>query len=127
LIRWRSFSKDLRRRDAREACDPERIVRRGDRLTRTISEITSTIQVAWLGLLMLSNSVSIDPALKSPPKAIGSGRKSSFLGCLAYSMHELLLHVPTNAPQLFVFGTGRRIRQSPRKIDFSGLELERGF
>jgi hypothetical protein len=23
----------------------------------------------------------------------------------------------------FVFGTGERIRQSPRKIDFSGLEL----
>jgi hypothetical protein len=29
-------------------------------------------------------------------------------------------------PQRFVFGTGERIRQSPRKIDFSGLELERG-
>jgi hypothetical protein len=28
---------------------------------------------------------------------------------------------------IFVFGTGGRIRQSPRKIDFSGLELERGF
>jgi hypothetical protein len=29
--------------------------------------------------------------------------------------------------EAFVFGTGRRIRQSPRKIDFWGLELERGF
>jgi hypothetical protein len=27
----------------------------------------------------------------------------------------------------FVFGTGGRIRQSPRKIDFSDLELKRGF
>jgi hypothetical protein len=26
-----------------------------------------------------------------------------------------------------VFGTGKRIRQSPRKIDFSGLDDERGF
>jgi hypothetical protein len=31
-------------------------------------------------------------------------------------------------PEPFVFGTGRRIRQSPPpKIDFSDLELERGF
>jgi hypothetical protein len=30
-------------------------------------------------------------------------------------------------PQLFVFGLGRRIRQSSLKIDFSGLEVERGF
>jgi hypothetical protein len=26
-----------------------------------------------------------------------------------------------------VFGIGGRTRQSPRKIDFSGLELKRGF
>jgi hypothetical protein len=30
-------------------------------------------------------------------------------------------------PKLFVSGTGERIRQTPIKIDFSGLELERGF
>jgi hypothetical protein len=30
-------------------------------------------------------------------------------------------------PELFVCGTAKRIRQSPRKIDFSGLEVERGF
>ena len=27
----------------------------------------------------------------------------------------------------FVFGTGGRIREHPRKIDFSNLELDRGF
>jgi len=30
-------------------------------------------------------------------------------------------------PESFVFETGGRIRQSPRTIDFSALEQERGF
>jgi hypothetical protein len=32
-------------------------------------------------------------------------------------------HMGREASNRFVFGTGGRIRQSPRKIDFSGLEL----
>jgi hypothetical protein len=80
LIRWRSLGKALRRRDAHEACDPERIVRRGERLTRTISEITLTLQVAWLGLQMVSNSVAIGPALRSPPKGRRIGKAIVFLG-----------------------------------------------
>ncbi len=74
LMLWRSIGKYLRRRGAREDYYPERIISRGDRLTRIIPAITFTLQVAWLGLRMLRTSAAMGPTLKSPPKAIGSGR-----------------------------------------------------
>ena len=130
LMLWRSIGKYLRRRGARSGCYPERIIRRGDRLTLTIPTITFTLQVAWLGLRMLSNSVAMGRTLKSPPKAIGSGRRMSFLGCLAYSMHELLLHVPTNAPQSFVFELAqdrpKSSRNRPTLLGILGGNFETG-
>ena len=55
---------------------------------------------------------------------------SNFTSCsrgVTKSFGELVLPHTPFLSQSFVFGTGGRIRQSPRKIDFSGHELERGF
>jgi len=40
---------------------------------------------------------------------------------------SLVSLIRTPFSKIFVFGTGGRIRQSPRKIDFSTFNLKKGF
>jgi hypothetical protein len=43
------------------------------------------------------------------------------------TISDVLILVILFFPDTFVFGTGGRIRESPRRIDFSASDPERGF